>query len=257
MSRVLLPLAVLENETVDPGLIELLANDEVVLLGYHQIPEQTAPEQAQESFGERAAAKLEDIEDALTDVGAEVDRRLVFTHDPEQTRDRVAADENCDAVVTPGSAMEMDRLLVVVHPVADAETIATFVAEQVAGTARSAVLLSLTAEEDEARESLDTARTIFDDADIPADQVTVHERVTDDHLGAIVDAGTDCDAVVMGEQRPSAISFLLGEFVDRVQTETVGPVIVVRSQTEAASESETEVSESDEEDVAESESEKT
>jgi nucleotide-binding universal stress UspA family protein len=233
MSRVLLPLAVLENETVDPGLIELLANDEVVLLGYHQIPEQTAPEQAQESFGERAAAKLADIEDALTEVGAEVDRRLVFTHDPEQTRNRVAADENCDAVVTPGSAMEMDRLLVVVHPAADAEAIAAFVAEQVADTDRSVVLLSLTTEADVARESLATAERVIEAAGVPDDQVTVHERTTDDHLDAIVEAATDCDAVVMGKQRPSAISFLLGEFVDRVQTETVGPVIVVRTEQES------------------------
>jgi nucleotide-binding universal stress UspA family protein len=230
MSRVLLPLAVLENETVDAGLVELLANDEVVLLGYHQIPEQTAPEQAQESFEERATAKLEDIEGALTEAGADVDRRLVFTHDPEQTRTRVAADEDCDAVVTPGSAMEMDRLLVVVHPAADAETIASFVAEQVTDTDRSVVLLSLTPEEDVARESLDTARTILGDAWVTDDQVSVHERVTDDQLDAIVEAATDCDAVVMGERRPSAISFLLGEFVDRVQTETVGPVIVVRTE---------------------------
>lgn len=229
MSRVLLPLAVLEGETVDPGLVDLLANDEVVLLGYHQIPDQTAPEQAQESFGDRATAKFADIEDALTEAGAEVDRRLVFTHDPDQTRERVATDENCDAVVTPGSAMAMDRLLVVVHPAADADAIASFAAEQVTDTDRTVVLLSLTPGEDVARESLATARTILENAGVSADRVTVTERVTDDHLDAIVAAATDCDAVVMGEQRPSAVSYLIGEFVDRVQTETVGPVIVVRS----------------------------
>lgn len=46
MTRVLVPLKILEGASVPPGLIDLLGTVDVTVLGYHVLPEQTTPDQA-------------------------------------------------------------------------------------------------------------------------------------------------------------------------------------------------------------------
>ncbi|PHQ44714.1 universal stress protein UspA, partial [Halorubrum sp. C3] len=89
MTRVLVPVAVLEGGSVSPGLISLLGAVDVTVLGYHVLPEQTPPDQARLQFGERATSALEDISQEFAAAGGAADHRLVFTHDREQTIERV------------------------------------------------------------------------------------------------------------------------------------------------------------------------
>ncbi len=56
---VLVPLRVLEGESVPEGVPDLLGDAHVVLLGYHVLPEQTAPGQARMQFEDRAMERLE------------------------------------------------------------------------------------------------------------------------------------------------------------------------------------------------------
>ena len=121
--RVLLPVRVLEGEAASPGLVALLSRAEVVLLGYHVVPEQTAPAQARMSFEERAAGKLEEIEAVLVEAGARVDRTLAFTQDAEQTIERVAAEEDCAAVAYVNPVNVCERVLLVLHGDVDPERI--------------------------------------------------------------------------------------------------------------------------------------
>ena len=90
MTRVLVPVAVLEGESVSPGLISLLGTVDVTVLGYHVLPEQTPPDQARLQFEERATSALEDISQEFRAAGGATDHRLVFTRDREQTMQRVA-----------------------------------------------------------------------------------------------------------------------------------------------------------------------
>lgn len=234
MSRILVPVEILEGETVDPGLLSLFEGDDIVIFGYHVIPEQTATEQARESFGDRAQDKLSDIAAAIGEVSASVTQRLVFTHNIEQSKARVAEETGVDAILRLGSAMTMDRILVVLHPDASATRIAEFVADHIGDTDREVVLLSLTADETVARNSLDTAESILSAAGITGSRVSVEKAVTDSPLDRIVDAAVGTDLVVIGQQAPTAMDILFGDFVERIATETVGPVAVVRARTEAA-----------------------
>lgn len=232
MSRILVPVEILEGETIDPGLLSLFEGDDIVLLGYHEIPEQTAAEQARESFADRAEDKLADIVAAIESVSNSVTDRLVFTHDIEQSKDRVAAETDADAILRLGSAMTMDKILVVLHPDASARRIAAFTADHVGATEREVVLLSLTADDTVARESLETAEQILSDAGITGSRVSVEKAVTESPLDRIVDAAVGTDLVVIGQQAPTAMDIVFGDFVERIATETVGPVAVVRTKAE-------------------------
>nr|WP_197428479.1 hypothetical protein [Halapricum sp. CBA1109] len=92
MTRVLVPVAVLDGETVSSGLMALLGTVDVTVLGYHVLPEQTPPDQARSQFEDRATAALVDLREEFEAAGGAADHRLVFTHDREQTMTRVADD---------------------------------------------------------------------------------------------------------------------------------------------------------------------
>ena len=70
---ILVPIRVLEGESVPEGVPELLAHAHVVLLGYHVIPEQTAPGQARMQFEDRATERLDKYETSITTIPIPID----------------------------------------------------------------------------------------------------------------------------------------------------------------------------------------
>jgi nucleotide-binding universal stress UspA family protein len=230
MTRVLVPLAVLEGETVSPGLIDLLGTTDVTVLGYHVLPEQTPPDQARLQYEDRATAALEDVSAEFRAAGGGADHRLVFTHDREQTRQRVAADVGADAFAITGTTGSVERLLVSVTGEVDVDRILPFVVALV-GDRPIGVTLFAAAEASDAEGGGETARAKLDDAaarlrDAGVDVET--DLATGGPFEALVAAAAGHDAVVVGERAPSLRSFLLGDEGERVATETVGPVLVVR-----------------------------
>lgn len=229
--RVLLPVRVLEGEGVSPGLIALLADAEVVLLGYHVIPEQTAPSQARLSFEDRAVGKLDEIETALTDAGARVERTLVFTHDAEQTVERVATDEGCVAVAYLNPVTACERVLVVLHGDVDAARLGTLTAGLVAGRGIHVGVVEVVGHEALPNR---TGR-IVDALEVGGvDRTLIHESVmrTDAPVRDLTMLADDFDATVLGEREPTLRELLFGEFDERVIAESLGPVVVVRRQEE-------------------------
>jgi len=109
---VLVPIAVLDGERVPPGVADLLAGAHTVLLGYKQLPEQTAPGQARLQFEERGEELLSDIADQLRAAGGSVETRLVFTHSEAKSVDRVAEETSCDATLIVQPAPDIEQVYV-------------------------------------------------------------------------------------------------------------------------------------------------
>ncbi|WP_049928005.1 universal stress protein [Halopiger goleimassiliensis] len=219
--RVLVPLSILEGETVPAGLATLLEPTAVTLLGYHVLPEQTPPDQARLQYEERATAALEDLAADFEDA----DHRLVFTHDRERTIDRVAAETAADAYAITGATGPVDRLLVALTGDVAVDRIRAFVAALIDERDVGVTLFLATEDAPAGRELLEIAA-----ADLEHDGIDARSELVVDGapLKGLVDAAADHDAVVMGERAPSLRSLLFGEAAERVATETVGPVIVVR-----------------------------
>jgi len=225
--RVLVPVQVLAGEGVSHGLITLLADADVVLLGYHVIPEQTAPAQARLSFEDRAVGKLEEIETALTEAGARVERTLVFTQDAEQTIERVAADEDCVAVAYPNPVTACQRVLVVLHGEVDAARLGTVTAGLAAGRDIHVGVVEVVGHDELPNR---TGRTV-DALEVGGvDRALIHESVmrTDAPVRDLTVLADDFDATVLGEREPTLRELLFGEFDERVIAESLGPVVVVR-----------------------------
>lgn len=226
-TRVLLPVRVLEGEGVSPGMVALLSGAEVVLLGYHVVPEQTPPAQARLSFEDRAAGKLDEVEAALAEAGAVVERTLVFTQDAEQSIGRVAADEDCAAVAYPNPVNACERVLVVLHGDVDASRIGAVTAGLVAGREVDVGVVEIADGAADA-DLLGRAMDALEAGGV--DRRRVHEMAmrTDAPVRDVTLLADDFDATVLGEREPTLREFLFGEFDERMTTESLGPVVVVR-----------------------------
>ncbi|MFA9426134.1 universal stress protein [Natronorubrum sp. A-ect3] len=226
MTRILVPLAILEGESVSAGLTTLLEPMHVTVLGYHVLPEQTPPDQARLQYEERATDALEDL---AAEFGADegtADYRLVFTHDRKQTFDRVAAETASDVYAIPGATGPVENLLVALTGDVAVERIVSFVTELVGGRDIGVTLFLATDDEHAGREALEAAAvTLFDEGLHVRTELAVDEPP----LEALVDAATGHDAIVMGEQAPSLRSLIFGEETERVAAESIGPVLVVRN----------------------------
>jgi nucleotide-binding universal stress UspA family protein len=223
MTRVVVPIAVLEGGAVSPGLVNLLRTMDVTVLGYHVLPEQTPPDQARQQYEARANAALTDVTEEFRDAGGAADYRLVFTSDKQKTVDRVAAEVGAQAFAITGVTGTVGRLLVSLSGDVAADRIVEFVVELVGDRDVGVTLLRATSDEDPV--SLADAESRLTAAGIDVETVLPEETSP---LDALVAAVPDHDAIVMGEQAPSLQSFLFGDVTDRVAAESVGPVLVVR-----------------------------
>lgn len=233
MSRVLVPLAVLEGESVSPGLVRLLETVEVTLLGYHVLPEQTPPDQARVQYGDRATAALEDLTGAFEDAGNAADYRLVFTHDRDRTIDRVADETGSQAYVVPGVAGSIDRLLVSLTGDAAVDRILEFVVDLIGDRKIGVTLFLATDAEADGRLLLEEAVDTLSSFGVDAESTLAVSEGPLDALGgrpfdALRDAAADHDAIVVGEHAPTLQSFVFGDEPERIAAESVGPVLVVR-----------------------------
>lgn len=225
MAHVLVPVAILEGETVPPGLIDLLGTVDVTILGYHEVPEQTPPDQARAQFEDRGVSALEDIEQEFREAGGDADHRLVFTHDAEQTIERVAAEIEADATVISGPTGDVDRILVPLGGEVDADRIVSFLATLIGDRDISVTVLTpADADGDSGAEGLQSA---LDDLAAAGIDVTI-EAAPGRLLPEIEDAAPGHDVIVLGEAAPSLASLVFGDRAEWVASATVGPVIVVR-----------------------------
>ena len=228
---VLVPIRVLEGESVPEGVPELLANAHVVLLGYHVIPEQTAPGQAQMQFEERATSRLDEYEAIFEEAGATVERRLVFTHDGQKTVDRTIREHDCLAALVPNATGPVEDVLVAIRGAVGIDRLARVVAGLFGGTDASVTLYHVA----EPNETDADAETLLDGLadrleDQGVDASRIETRVDRDQaaLDAISEVADAFDAVVMGETDPSLATFVFGMPADQVADRFLGPVLVVQ-----------------------------
>ncbi|WEL16237.1 Nucleotide-binding protein, UspA family [Halorhabdus sp. SVX81] len=234
---VLVPIRVLEGESLPEGVPDLLSNAHVVLLGYHVIPGQTAPGQARMQFEDRALDRLEDFEQALSDAGATVDHRLVFTHDAQQTIDRQIAENDCLAALVPRALADLEDILVAVRGTVGIDRLAQVVAGLFADRDIDVTLYHVTGE-DETDEDVDVLLDGLTDrlADEDVDPARIKTRVDRDvkPVDAIAELAEDYDCVVMGESDPTLSTFVFGMPADQVADRFLGPVLVVQRESSEA-----------------------
>jgi len=230
---VLIPVDVLEGQTVPSTIVDAFASIPVVLLGYREIPDQTVPDQARQQYGNRARAELEELRTVFEDAGCDVTSRLAFTHDRLETFERVAVEDACDAVLVLNPAPVLETVLVALRGDVNVEYIARLLATVLAGTTLELTLFHV-APDDASRaagtELLETARSELVAAGVDADRIDSTVIVDDSPTAAVVEKAADHDLLVAGESRPSIRRAVFRDRAKRLARRTVDPVLVIRGE---------------------------
>ncbi|MFD1641596.1 universal stress protein [Halohasta litorea] len=230
-TAVLVPVAALQGESLSEAVVDLLSSVEVVLLGYHEVPDQTALEQARDQYGERLRRTLSAYASLFEPNAERVATRTVFTHDVQDTIERIAIEEATTAILLPNPAPVIKRVLVPIRGPVNLDQLTTTTAEVVDGT-DSEVLLFHAAKSEADRETgeelLSTAADQLETAGVDRDRIETQLRVTRSPLRAITTAAEDSEFVIIGERKPSLADHIFGDVADRLAASTAGPVLVVR-----------------------------
>ncbi|MEF8801891.1 MAG: universal stress protein [Halolamina sp.] len=228
---ILMPIRVLEGESIPEGVPELLTNAHVVLLGYHVVPDQTATDQARSQYEDQAIRRLDDFTAILEHAGATVESQLVFTHDGQRTIDRMTTEHDCLAVLIPNATRPLEDLLVAVRGIVGIDRFVRLVSGLLVTTDVNVTLYHV-AEENETDEDVET---LLDGIAARLSEQGVSPELIDIRISReggpremIVDAADNYDAIVMGESDPSVTTFLFGMTADQVAKQFLGPVFVVQ-----------------------------
>ena len=228
---VLLPIRVLERDSIPDGIPELLANAHIILLGYHVVPDQTPTGQAEMQFEERTATRLDNLEELLLKAGATVEVRMVFTHQAQQTIDRINQEHDCDAIIVPSATTEPERVLVPIAGQVGVDRVSRVVAGLFGDTDVHVTLFHVL-EDVETKEDAETLlEGVIDHLTglgFDPDSISIEIEEANSALDAIIDASGSYDAVVIGESDPTLITYIFGLPAEQVAEQFLGPVIVVQ-----------------------------
>ncbi|MFP9193004.1 universal stress protein [Natrialbaceae archaeon A-CW1-1] len=228
--RILVPVDILGGQSVPASIVDAFASVPVVVLGYHEIPDQTTPEQAQSEFEAQARAELEKLQEVFETAGCAVTTRLVFTRDRFKTFERVALELDCDSILLLNPAPILERMLVAIRGDVNVDHVARLVATVLTDTDIDVTLLHVVSSDDERAKgeaALEMAASTLEENGIERDRI---RTVVDDGkpTDAILDAAADHDLLVVGESRPSIRRLIFRDRADRIARRSVDPVIVVR-----------------------------
>lgn len=217
---------------VPPPLRALMSALKVILVGWYAVPDQTSPAQARDQFEDEAQEALDRVAETFRDSGAEVQTHVVFTGNQLDTIERISAEQDCDAVLIANPIEHLERILVPLRGLHNAERIAHFVADLVKDGTTDVTLLHILEEEEEKaaieEDVLDKVSSMAVEKGIDAGLIRLRIEVADDPGDAIIDIAKEYDVVVIGETEPSVRAVIFGSVPEQIAQEAEVPVMVVR-----------------------------
>jgi len=230
-TSVLVPVAALQGESLSEAVVDLLSSVEVVLLGYHEVPDQTALEQARDQYNGRLRRRLSAYASLFESDAESVTTRTVFTHTAQDTIERIAIEEETTAILLVNPAPVIEHVLVPIRGPANLDQLTTTTAEVVDRTdAEIRLFHAARSDTDRAagQQLLSSAADQLAAAGVDRDRITTQIRVTRSPIRAISAAAETAEFVIIGERKPSVTDRIFGNVAERLATSTAGPVLVVR-----------------------------
>ncbi len=231
---VLVPVDVSAPIEADFSVLELLAPERVVLLGYWSVPDQSASAQVRDQYQTTAQERLDTVASRLDDRAATVSSRLVFTPDRGDSIDRAANEYDTAAILTPGDAgvsvADADRrVLVLLKPDPNIDRILSVLGHHFAGTQLRLVLFH--AAEEQARAMAYMLRGAADrlaELGVPSEQIDWEVETDRSRINTILSTAPAYDLVVLGETQPTVRERVFGLVQSELLDRTDRPVMTIR-----------------------------
>lgn len=230
-STILVPVDVSGSEPPDGAILDLLRPVNVVVLGYYPVPKQTAPAHLKEDHESDAAARLAEISADFDSTEHEVEDVLVFTKDRQDTIDRIADQHNCDAVLVPGVASEVERILVPLRGDVNLERIVSLVADLARTSDADVTLFHSVPDGTDPSQGEFILRGAIDrlvEEGVDRERLDWKLAEGGDPKSEIVALADSHDLVILGETEPSLRERIIGTVLTPILDEIKQPAIIVR-----------------------------
>lgn len=230
-STILVPVDVSVVDPPDQVLLELLKPVNIVILGYYPVPKQTAPAHLKEDHEGEATERLETVVRTFENAGHEVADVLVFTKDRRDTIDRIADQYDCDAVIVPGEADSIDRILVPLRGDVNLERIVSLVGDLVRASDATVTLFHSIAEGTDPSLGEFILRGAADRlSEEGVDRDRIDWKLSDGGAPRreIVELAHEYDLLILGETEPSIRDRILGAVLTPILDEIEKPAVIVR-----------------------------
>jgi nucleotide-binding universal stress UspA family protein len=230
-STILVPFDVSDDDLPAQPLVDLCRSVDVVLLGYYPVPDQVAPAQLRQDHESDATAALDEVAEVFGASGIDVTDVLVFTHDREDTIDRIANEHSCDAVLTLGEAERIERVLVPVRGDTNLERIVSLLADVMRMSDVSVTLFHSVGENGDPSHGEFLVRGAvdrLDEAGIDRERIDWQLSEVESPHDEIIELAREYDLLVLGETKPSLRERILGTVPSRIIDEVDEPAFIVR-----------------------------
>jgi nucleotide-binding universal stress UspA family protein len=231
-ATILVPVDVTASDRPARPLVDLCRLVDVVLLGYYPVPDQLAPAQLKQDHESDAAATLQEIADRFRASEIDVTDVLVFTHDREDTVDRVANEHDCDAVLVLSETEHVEQVLAPIRGDTNLERIVSLLGTLMQTSDASATFFHSMAEDSDPSHGEFLVRGAADrlaEAGIDRDRIDWQLSEEESPHDEIVELGRTYDLLVLGETRPSLRDRILGAVPTRIVDEVDRPAFIVRN----------------------------
>lgn len=225
-TRILVPVILPDSEPISPWLVDFVEPLDVLLLGCYRVKEQISPEQARDEFEEDAKAAIEEIADAFSDAGTTAETKLVFTPEPVETIDRIAAENDIDVILVPAAIEQIRSVLALITPEVHLDRMRRCTSALLEDREDVELRLVEVIEPRDDNEDRDAVLGDFEqalvDTGVERDQITTRLLECEDPDEECVEVSRDYDIILMdaGEHR----------LRNRLLRETPCPIIIVRPQ---------------------------
>jgi nucleotide-binding universal stress UspA family protein len=229
-STILVSIDLSDDDPIARSLIELCRSVEVILLGYYPVPDQVAPAQLRQNHESDARATLNEIAGTFGDI--DVTDVLVFTHDREDTIDRVANQYGCEAVLTMGEVNRIDRVLVPIRGDTNLNRIVSLLAAVMRMSDASITFFHSVAEDSDPSHGEFLVRGAVDslhEAGIDSDRIDWRLSETESPQNEIIELAREYDLLILGETKPSLRERIFGTVPSRIADEVDKPAFIVRN----------------------------
>jgi nucleotide-binding universal stress UspA family protein len=231
-SSILVPIDISASNLPAQPLTDLCRSVDVVLLGYYPVPDQVAPAQLRQDHGSDATETLGEIADEFRTRDIDVTEELVFTHDRQDTIDRVADKYGCDAVLTLGEVRQIERVLVPLRGDTNLEQIVSLLVDIMRMSDVSITFFHSVVEDSDPSHGESLVRGAVDRLDEAGiDRERINWQLSDKPSpnDEIIELAREYDLLVLGETNPSLRERILGTVPSRVVDEVDKPSFIVRN----------------------------
>ncbi|WP_115865008.1 universal stress protein [Halorussus litoreus] len=216
------------------GFLNHLAYPDAELVGFYNLDDGESVQEVQDEYEEEFTTELRNQAEQFEQRGVRTDFDFVFNHDRGEARQKVAESHEVDAILMPGGANTLGKVLMPCRHTKNAEEKVSTLLNIIDRDDLISVDLIHIADpddpegKDEGKRILKEMTSVLVDQDIPSVQVNREVRTGRDISFELNQAARNYDLVVLGETEQDLGDNIFGPVGDYIVDERDVPVLILR-----------------------------